>query len=215
MMPSHMGAFKGDGEHLVDMLVEACAAKTHNSPLAGYGRELIPCADAWLTAGDRKMGNTARNSNNSRATSSPKQGRNAAGRTPASPFRAARAAQQDLTKAAPASKNNASGIKRCASYTDPSSPIAIPSTNQFPIRGTASPRAPQDAGAYLCPAVAASPKPEALPMPTTGLLTRVASRGRSPSPSKVAAAMYSVPEPCFKGMMMMTPPARVAQAAAC
>jgi hypothetical protein len=35
---------------------------------------------------------------------------------------------------------------------------------------------------FACPAVAASPKPEALPMPT-GLMSR-AARSRSPSPPK-------------------------------
>jgi hypothetical protein len=41
---------------------------------------------------------------------------------------------------------------------------------------------------YACPALAASPKPEQLPMPTTGLLSRALVRGRSPSPPKDAYA---------------------------
>eukprot|EP00775_Hariotina_reticulata_P012170 gene12170-12308_t len=38
---------------------------------------------------------------------------------------------------------------------------------------------------FACPALAASPKPESIPMPTTGLMNRC--RGRSPSPVKDSA----------------------------
>lgn len=51
-----------------------------------------------------------------------------------------------------------------------------------PRRGPAS---------YACPALAASPKPEALPMPTTGLLSRALVRGRSPSPPKEAPFLHA------------------------
>lgn len=40
------------------------------------------------------------------------------------------------------------------------------------------------AAPFACPAVAASPKPEHLPMPTTDLMSRALVRGRSPSPPK-------------------------------
>jgi hypothetical protein len=192
VMPSHMAAFKGDGEHLLDMLVEACAAKTQNSQHAGYGRELIPCADAWLTAGDTK---TTRHE----GRKTHKYGGNNAGRSPASPPRPSGRAD---TKA-PTSNAKCAVFKRSASYglSDAASPIAIPFTNQMTNNNASSPRPSLDAGVFSCPAVAASPKPEALPMPTSGLLTRVASRGRSPSPSKVAAAMYSAPQPAIQGMI--------------
>lgn len=36
---------------------------------------------------------------------------------------------------------------------------------------------------FACPALASAPRPEALPMPTTGLLNRAGARSRSPSPS--------------------------------
>jgi hypothetical protein len=36
---------------------------------------------------------------------------------------------------------------------------------------------------FACPALASAPRPEALPMPTTGLLSRAGVRSRSPSPS--------------------------------
>lgn len=46
---------------------------------------------------------------------------------------------------------------------------------------------PGNSSACACPALAASPKPEQLPMPTTGLLSRAFVHGRSPSPPKDAA----------------------------
>ncbi len=128
-----------------------------------------------------------------------KYGGNNAGRSPASPPRPSGRAD---TKA-PTSNAKCAVFKRSASYgpSDAASPIAIPFTNQMTNNNASSPRPSLDAGVFSCPAVAASPKPEALPMPTSGLLTRVASRGRSPSPSKVAAAMYSAPQPAIQGMI--------------
>lgn len=40
------------------------------------------------------------------------------------------------------------------------------------------------AGSFACPALAHAPRPEFLPMPTSGLLNRAGSRSRSPSPAK-------------------------------
>lgn len=42
---------------------------------------------------------------------------------------------------------------------------------------------------FACPALASAPRPEALPMPTTGLLSRAGARSRSPSPSKDSFGM--------------------------
>jgi hypothetical protein len=43
-------------------------------------------------------------------------------------------------------------------------------------------------GSYACPSFAAAPKPEALPMPTSSLMTRALHR-RSPSPPKCLPAL--------------------------
>lgn len=70
-----------------------------------------------------------------------------------------------------------------------SSPIKRAKAYGFARSG--SPRADESQGSsasvggasFACPALASAPRPEALPMPTTGLLSRAGARSRSPSPS--------------------------------
>ncbi len=45
---------------------------------------------------------------------------------------------------------------------------------------------------YACPSFAAAPKPEALPMPTSSLITRALLARRSPSPPKMPSAPQAV-----------------------
>lgn len=66
---------------------------------------------------------------------------------------------------------------------------------------SASPRTSSDACA--CPALAASPKPENLPMPTTGLLSRALVRSRSPSPPKDAAVASLLA--CYQVQQLVRP----------
>lgn len=60
-------------------------------------------------------------------------------------------------------------------------------------RGASPPvrRASLGDSSFACPSFAAAPKPEALPMPTSSLLTRALVR-RSPSPPKMMAAAVAV-----------------------
>lgn len=44
--------FKGDAAHMVDLLVASCQQRPPAASYTGFGRELVPCADAWLTETD-------------------------------------------------------------------------------------------------------------------------------------------------------------------
>lgn len=143
-MPN-MAHFKGDGDHLVDRLVEASRMPTYDICGSYRGRELqawvddtqapLPAIfDAPLEAPSARPHNEKiHNYNNHAAAAPPKRARG-----PSSPAR------------------------RCS----------LEQAGQ---------------GSYACPSFAAAPKPEALPMPTSSLLTRALYR-RSPSPPKLPTA---------------------------
>lgn len=173
MPTTHVGVFKGDAPNMVDMLVAACEQKPQAGTYSGYGRDLVPCADAWLTEGDTNRLNDAKF-----AKGSHKHARsgNATAKAPGSPKHKKPATEPK--KAAASSLTN----------RVPSTAIAIPAA---PKTAVSPPRRSSvDATGFTCPAVAPSPKPEALPMPTSGLLSRAAARARSPSPDRSAAMAF-------------------------
>lgn len=153
-MVSKAAIFRGDGEGLVDMLIAASQAKPVPTPslAALAGRELVP----WQA---EEMPCPAGAS--PQLMDMPLEARHSK-----FPARQARA-QQPSAAAAAAAANRVMAAQR-----------GIPRVGSG--RRLSADQAP--AAGFACPAVAASPKPEALPMPT-GLMSRVA-RSRSPSPPK-------------------------------
>lgn len=131
---SSQAYFRGDAPHLLDRLVQACQQKTVNAPLPGYGRELQPVCNDWLTGADCGALGAA--------------------------LEAPRKAQQQ--------PHHQQHKKRA-----PASPQRRRSAEQ-----------PQAVAGYACPSFSAAPKPEALPMPTSSLMTRALQCRRSPSPPK-------------------------------
>lgn len=78
-------------------------------------------------------------------------------------------------------RSPAAAAKRARPFTAASAPAARRCSLEHAAPG----------GAYACPSFAAAPKPEALPMPTSSLLTRALCR-RSPSPPKMMPAATAV-----------------------
>lgn len=164
------GKFKGDGEAMLTALIKACEVKPI-SPAANpawAGRELVPWTDDSaqvesclefqpLEANSRRSGCKF-----PECSSTPKQGRPARS-VPDSPQHKKAQAKRSKVGSPPRSPPR-SISPRISSSSSSSSNVAC-----------------------ACPALAASPKPENLPMPTTGLLSRAFVRGRSPSPPKDAA----------------------------
>ncbi|KAF8069467.1 hypothetical protein HT031_001583 [Scenedesmus sp. PABB004] len=145
---------------MVDALIAACERR----PVAAsaspelFGRELVPWTDDDAPFAALEAPLEGRGSHKF-PSGSHKHARPAGGRAPESP---------EHKRAAPA------GGKRSKANTPPRRSAEVP-------RGA---RLSSGGSGFACPALAASPKPENLPMPTTGLLSRATLRGRSPSPAK-------------------------------
>lgn len=158
--------FKGDSEQCLEELIAACQRKpTGCATYSGWGRELVPAASSWLGMDDGALDQSSRahprGSAPAHASVSP-SGKHPryTNRAPESPEHKKRSKQQHAS----AAPTPAAAVRRASSGGSSSS------------------------SGYACPALAASPKPEQLPMPTTGLLSRALVRGRSPSPPKDAYA---------------------------
>jgi hypothetical protein len=172
--------FRGDSEDMVDRLIEACqeARAPVASGYTGFGRALEP-ASAWLcdetapvpcatTRGTAASSpNLKKGSNNNSVSNSKKFPQGSHKHARSSPSK---------SSSMPSSPEHKRGGSMCA---QPGRATKTAATNG----ALAKPAAPATSNAFACPAIAASPKPEAVPMPTSSLLTR-ALRARSPSPDK-------------------------------
>lgn len=164
-----VGMFRGDSEGMVEALIKACERK----PVANtacpelFGRELVPWTDDSAAQGaslDQPLeaGNRRGQPGNKFPLGSHKHARPST-RMPESP------------------EHKKAQAKRSKVGSTPPRSIS-PRVQQ---QGSSSRRSSCEvSSSFACPAVAASPKPENLPMPTTGLLSRALVRGRSPSPVK-------------------------------
>lgn len=174
-MVSNAAIFRGDAEGFVDMLIAASRSKPVASPqlCALQGRELVPwqsedsCSSAALL--DMPL-----ESSSSIRRSSPQQ--HYGSKFPQ------RQARPSTAAASAAAGGQGAGAKRGNNARAAGASGRRLSADHAP--------APRIAG-FACPVVAASPKPEALPMPTSSLLTRALVR-RSPSPPKMMAAAVAV-----------------------
>lgn len=155
--------WRGDAPELVDALIKACQAKPQALPEI-QGRELVRWTD------DSCSGSLLEPLESRRSQADSKF-----------PARHARS-----PTAAAAAQERSSANKRSKMAT---SPTQIP---RAASNGGRRLSADHTNAGFACPAVAASPKPEALPMPT-GLMSRaMAVRSRSPSPPKDSFFAVSV-----------------------
>lgn len=161
--------FRGDAEGLVDLLIAASQMKPQAIPQL-EGRELVKWADDSCCSGSALLDMPLEISSNRRPQSGGKF-----------PTRHAR------------SPTAAAAQERTASSAHKRSKMASPArTSPAASNGGRRLSADHIAAGFACPAVAASPKPETLPMPT-GLMSRaMAVRSRSPSPPKDSFFAVSV-----------------------
>lgn len=170
--------FRGDAECLVDMLIQASQARPQAVPQL-EGRELVKwCDDSFTGVSSALLDGPLEASNNRRQQ---QQQYVSGGKFPARQ----QARSPTAAAAAAAAHYNSSSASKRGSRASSTSPAQIPraATGAAGRRMSADYSSNTTAG-FACPAVAASPKPEALPMPT-GLMSRaLAVRSRSPSPPK-------------------------------
>lgn len=158
--------FRGDAEHLVDELIAACQKKpVASTAYTGYGRELVPWTDdsvvpaACSESLDRQSRRTT-GQERVRVPANPHKHARAAGRVADSPEQKKTQSKRSKTSVALAFYQAAPGVS-----------------------GSSRRSSSSDSG-FACPAIATSPKPEQLPMPTNGFMSRALLRARSPSPPK-------------------------------
>eukprot|EP00877_Chromochloris_zofingiensis_P003077 jgi/Chrzof1/12770/Cz07g06260.t1 len=171
------GIFRGDADHLVDDLISACERKP-TTGYGGFGRELVRWADdstdsalsQALEAKSRQI-----DASPSKFPQGSHKHARPTSRSPASPDHKNKGGQVKRTKTRAAGEQLVAAVKRSA-------PTRIPAAN--PTRRTSLDKVVSSE--FACPAFASSPKPEDLPMPTSSLLTRALTSGRSPSPLKMA-----------------------------
>ncbi|WIA10249.1 hypothetical protein OEZ85_010449 [Tetradesmus obliquus] len=164
------GKFKGDGEAMLSALIRACEVKPI-SPAANpawAGRELVPWTDDSVQVEACLEFQPLETSSRRSAGKFPE---------PSSTHKQVRPAR--------ASPDSPQHKKAQAKRSKVGSPPRSPPRSISPRISSSS--SSSSSVACACPALAASPKPEKLPMPTTGLLSRAFVRGRSPSPPKDAA----------------------------
>lgn len=162
--------FRGDGEGLVDMLIAASQMKPQPQ-LSLPQRELVRWQDDSCSA-SALLDMPLEGSSCRRAHSGGKF-----------PSRHARSP----TAAAAQERTSSSGSKRNRVSSPAQPALRAPFNN-----GTRRMSAEHDSAGFACPAVAASPKPESLPIPT-GLMSRaMVARSRSPSPPKDSFFAVSV-----------------------
>jgi hypothetical protein len=163
MSPAQASAqlFKGDAAHLVDELIRCSQLKPAALPHL-EGRELVPWTDDSVVPGAGFL--PLENRRPQSASKFP-----------------ARHARSPTAAAAAAQERGASKRSKVAS------PTQIPRAASNGGRRLSADYTP---AGFACPAVAASPKPENVPMPT-GLMSR-AVRSRSPSPPKDSFFAVSV-----------------------
>lgn len=164
-----VGMFRGDAEGMVEALIKACERKPVASTACAelFGRELVPWTDDSAAQGaplDQPLeaGNRRAQPGSKFPSGSHKHARPSA-RMPESP------------------EHKKGHAKRSKVGSTPPRSIS-PRAAQQQQQGRRS--SCEVSSSFACPALAASPKPENLPMPTTGLMSRAIVRGRSPSPVK-------------------------------
>jgi len=165
-MVSNQAFFAGDTPQLLDMLVKSSALKPAAQPHL-EGRQLVRWED-----------DTCSNSSSLfEMPLEPVRRPQSAGKFPA------RHARSPTAAAAAAQERTANKRSKVAS------PTQIPRASSNGGRRLSADYTP---AGFACPAVAASPKPETLPMPT-GLMSRALGvRSRSPSPPKDSFFAVSV-----------------------
>jgi hypothetical protein len=155
----------GDAPQLVDALIASCQQAIGTQAMPGEGRELVPWTDDSCVGSSSLLNMPLENRRQSKFP--------------------ARHARSPTAAAATAAAQERSANKRSKVAA---SPTHIPrAASNGGGRRLSAENAP---AGFACPAVAASPKPETLPMPT-GLMSR-AVRSRSPSPPKDSFFAVSV-----------------------
>jgi len=171
MSPSQQvsSQFRGDAEGLVDLLIAVSQMKPQALPAGSAGRELVKWADDSCCSGSALLDMPLEISSSRRPQSGGKF-----------PARHARS-----PTAAAAQERTASSAHKRSKMASPAQSVRAASNGGRRLS------ADNIAAGFACPAVAASPKPENLPMPT-GLMSRaLAVRSRSPSPPK--DSFFAVP----------------------
>lgn len=211
MPPSalHAPIFKGDADYLVDHLIAACAKKPSPQGYTGFGRELVPCEATGFfedlvtpTCLSAAMSKALEKRSSSKSftqaqTASHKHPRASTQSPPA--HKSIRTSDKASPEPVPQAGRRARAVARDLNNGFAAASAAINIASAASAPPTAGYSAPPKAAAaaarmgYVCPAFATSPKPEAVPMPTSGLLVRAANaaaKSRSPSPPAAAAERY-------------------------
>eukprot|EP00195_Chlamydomonas_chlamydogama_P008311 CAMPEP_0202907250 /NCGR_PEP_ID=MMETSP1392-20130828/41829_1 /ASSEMBLY_ACC=CAM_ASM_000868 /TAXON_ID=225041 /ORGANISM="Chlamydomonas chlamydogama, Strain SAG 11-48b" /LENGTH=197 /DNA_ID=CAMNT_0049596063 /DNA_START=219 /DNA_END=812 /DNA_ORIENTATION=+ len=162
--------FRGDHEGLIDHLLEVCHEhKTRPSAeYTGFGRELVP-----YFSEEQPLPMDASNRRKPVEANSPQ--RLQKGRKNSPPTARASSARDFPSRRAAKTSDFTCEV---SSARFPSSPISTggrKSADVSPPPRSVFMGSSPPAGAAVCPGIFSSPKPETLPMPTTGLLKRATS----------------------------------------